>query len=154
MTTVHTISGRVVDAQTNEPLGRARVEGGDGTIPVRTDEMGQYRVVGVCSGQVELRFLKSNYGLRRVKLTIAGDHTFDARLNPIELHTDDEMHVQAPRLKATDTRSVAALEGEDLLRTRGESLADALSNLPGVSVLRNGVTAKPIVRKPGMAVGC
>ena len=142
----HTISGRVVDAQTNEPLGRARVEGGDGTIPVRTDEMGQYRVVGVCSGQVELRFLKSNYGFRSVKLTIAGDHTFDARLNPIELHTDDEMHVQAPRLKATDTRSVAALEGEDLLRTRGESLADALSNLPGVSVLRNGVTAKPIVR--------
>ncbi|MGB0646053.1 MAG: TonB-dependent receptor [Bradymonadia bacterium] len=140
------VSGRVVDARTNEPLGRARVEGGDGTIPVRTDEMGQYRVVGVCAGQVELRFLKSNYDLRSVKLTIAGDHTLDVRLYPIELHTDDEMHVQAPRLKATDTRSVAALEGEDLLRTRGESLADALSNLPGVNVLRNGTTAKPIVR--------
>ena len=71
MTTVH-IRSLDVSTATNEPLGRARVEGGDGTIPVRTDEMGQYRVVGVCSGQVELIF-KSNYGFRSVKLTIAGD---------------------------------------------------------------------------------
>ncbi len=32
------------------------------------------------------------------------------------------------------------------MRTRGESLADAMANLPGVTVLRNGTTAKPVVR--------
>ena len=58
----------------------------------------------------------------------------------------EELRVEAPRLKASDTRSVVSLEGDDLFRTRGESLADALANLPGVTVLRNGATTKPIVR--------
>jgi len=141
-----TVSGRVVDSVSGKSLVRARVQAGDGVQPVRTDTAGRFRLEGVCSGPVRLRAVKPGYALRTLKLSAGKVNPVTIRLTPIKVQEGVEVRVMAPRLKASDTRSVVSLEGDALLRTRGENLADALANLPGVTVLRNGTTAKPVVR--------
>ncbi len=140
------IVGKVVDSVSGKPLSRTRVQAGQGVAPVRTDKAGRFKLQGICKGSVELRAVRRGYALRVVRLQTSSSGAMTIRLVPTKVREGEEIRVQAPRLKASDTRSVVSLEGEALLRTRGENLADALANLPGVTVLRNGTTAKPVVR--------
>ena len=140
------LSGRVLDSTNGKALTRARVQAGDGVKPVRTDKAGRFKLEGVCAGAVKLQAVRPGYALRVKKLGAGHIGQVTIRLVPVKVREGAEVQVQAPRLKASDTRSVVSLEGDALLRTRGESLADALANLPGVTVLRNGTTAKPVVR--------
>ena len=140
------VSGRVVDAESGQPLHRARVTAGEHIQPVRTDEGGVYRLKGVCPGRTKIQVVRSGYELKVLKVKAEENSRFDIQLRPLNIAQGDDVRVEAPRLKESDTRSVVSLDGDALLRTRGENLADALANLPGVSVLRNGSTAKPVVR--------
>ena len=140
------VHGQVMDSESGEALSRARIQIGDGAHAVRSDDSGRFRLEGVCPGPVRLRAVRSDYALRELRLQVTGAHHVEIRLAPTRVSQGQEILVQAPRVKAADTRSVVSLEGDALLRTRGKSLADALAALPGVTVLRNGMTAKPVVR--------
>ena len=97
-------------------------------------------------GSHKIQVVRSGYELKVLKVKAEENSRFDIQLRPLNIAQGDDVRVEAPRLKESDTRSVVSLDGDALLRTRGENLADALANLPGVSVLRNGSTAKPVVR--------
>ena len=140
------VHGRVMDAETGEPLSRTRIESGEGVQAVRSDSAGRFRLEGVCPGKVRVRAVRSDYALRELTVTVEQEQRVEVFLSSMRVARGEELVVQAPRVKASDTRSVVSLEGEALSRTRGESLADALAALPGVTVLRNGMTAKPVVR--------
>ena len=124
------VVGTVVDARNRQPIERARVDAGETINAVRTDQNGRYRLEGLCPGEVRLRVVRSAYALRVLKITVTGQAEANVSLVPMRVVQGDDVLVQAPRLKASDTRSVVSLEGDELLRTRGESLADALANLP------------------------
>ena len=142
----HVVTGRVVDSVNGKPLSRTRIQAGASASPVRTDRAGRFKLEGLCQGALKLRAVRRGYGLRVMKISVPRGGEVHIKLVPIKVREGVEVRVQAPRLKASDTRSVVSLEGDALLRTRGENLADALANLPGVTVLRNGTTAKPVVR--------
>ncbi|MGB0591783.1 MAG: TonB-dependent receptor [Myxococcota bacterium] len=140
------IHGQVLDAQSGEPLSRTRIQSGEGDNAVRSDSAGHFRLEGLCPGKVRLRAVRSDYALRELTLKVDKERQVEVLLFPMRVTLGDELVVHAPRVKASDTRSVVSLEGDALLRTRGKSLADALAALPGVTVLRNGMAAKPVVR--------
>ena len=139
------VSGVVVQANTGQTLANARVWVGESVV--RADAKGRFRVRGVCRGAVGVRVVRADHALRTVKIVLKGSSTrLRVTLQPIRVARGREVLVQAPRLKAADTRSVVSLEGDALQQTRGENLADALARLPGVTVLRSGAVSKPIVR--------
>ena len=140
------VHGQVLDASSGEPLSRTRLQSGEGLNAVRSDSSGHFRLEGVCPGKVKLRAVRSDYGLRELTLTVDKERQVEVLLFPMRVTLGEDLIVHAPRVKASDTRSVVSLEGDALLRTRGKSLADALAALPGVTVLRNGMTAKPVIR--------
>ena len=117
------IHGRVVDGKDGRPLARARLDAGENSKPVRTDAKGQYRLTGVCAGPAKLRVVRSDYALRIIKINVEKNQELNVTLAPITVTQGDDILVQAPRLKASDTRSVVSLEGDVLMRTRGENLA-------------------------------
>lgn len=137
------VVGEVLHA--GRPLARARVQAGERIA--RTDARGRFRLTGVCPGKVRLQAVRVDYAQRTLQVVVKGRLTrVRVSLRPIRVERGAEVVVQAPRLKAQDTRSVVSLQGDALQRTRGENLADALSRLPGVTVLRSGAVSKPIVR--------
>ena len=140
-----TIYGRVMDTLSGQPIERVRIGVRNGPV-TRSNSDGTYRLNHVCSGTVQLRAVRTAYELTTHTLSVQGEHVVDMELKPMHVTQGEDIRVEAPRLKAADTRSVVSLEGDALLRTRGENLADALANLPGVTVLRNGTTAKPVIR--------
>ena len=140
------LSGRVIDADSGEALSRTRIEVSSGGQAVRSKADGSFRIEGLCSGALHIQAVRSDYALRVIKLDIDQARQLEIFLKPIRLTQEADLIVRAPQLKESDTRSVVSLEGDALLRTRGKNLADALADLPGISVLRSGNSAKPIIR--------
>ncbi len=140
------VSGRVMDSASGEPLDRTRIASSQGASVVRSDSEGRYRLEGLCPGQLQIRAVRHDYALREVKLKISQIHQIDIYLYPILVTQSEDLIVQAPRLLSSDTRSVVSLDSDALSQTRGKNLADTLAALPGVTVLRSGNAAKPIVR--------
>ena len=116
----NSLSGKVLDSASGKPLAGARVEAGEGSKPVKTNSSGRFKLEGVCEGSVELRAVRRGYALRRMKVGAGRAGNVTIRLTSMTVRKGDEVRVQAPRLKASDTRSVVSLEGEALLRTRIE----------------------------------
>ena len=140
------VFGRVLDSKSGEALSRTRVDMDEDIAPVRTDESGRFRFEGLCPGPKRIRAVRPDYSLRERSFILEGSREIDLLISPMNVSQGEDLVVRAPRLQSADTRSVVSLEGDALLQTRGKHLADALADLPGVSVLRSGATAKPIVR--------
>jgi len=140
------LHGQVLDAASGKALSRARIEVGEGEKAARSGSDGRFRFEGLCPGELRLRVVRPDYALRELTLKLSAERHVEVPLLPMRVAQGGELVVEAPRVKASDTRSVVSLEGDALLRARGKSLADSLAALPGVTVLRNGITAKPVVR--------
>ena len=82
------------------------------------------------------------------ELTIASEESekLVITLSPVPDENIEKVVVRASRTRAAETRSIASLDEEAIRREGGKNLADTLAELPGVSVLRSGNVAKPIVR--------
>jgi iron complex outermembrane receptor protein len=139
------LSGRVVDAAQGSPIPRAHVRG-PGDRQVETDATGLYTLEGLCPGPNAVEASRVDYQPQVHTVNIPTDAALDFALEPRAVTRMDDVVVEAPRLDPRDTRALTRLEGHALERTRGEHLADALAEVPGVSVLRSGSTAKPILR--------
>lgn len=143
------VQGRVIDASTGEALVRARVSVDD-DVEVETDAGGRFRIDSVCPGRHVLRARRADYqpasAVFKVSPTLDSVIELAVVLDPYEVTALSDVVVEAPSLATSDTRSTGTLTGEALERTRGRHLADAVAEVPGVTVLRSGGTAKPIVR--------
>lgn len=133
------VTGHVVDATTGEAIASARVE--IATTSTRTDDRGDF-VLEVECGRHTITIERADYhpwrGESAAELQVA--------LEPYRITRIDDVVVSAPALRREDTRSAVRLDSEALEATRGRSLADALAEVSGVTVLRAGAVAKPIVR--------
>ncbi len=139
-----TLSGRVVDASSGESLPKVKIVAGDHTIV--SDDTGRYRIEGLCTGPIVVSASRPDYVPRPWSVDPSATRTLDLLLEPRQVTKVDDVIVEAPRVLSTQTRAVASIEGDALDRARGKHLADAVADIPGVSVLRSGATAKPIVR--------
>ena len=102
------VSGRVVDAESGQSLHRARVTAGEHIQPVRTDEGGVYRS-RECARRIKIQVVRSGYELKVLKVALEGKYYFDIQLGPQYRSSGDDVRVEAPRPKESDTRSVVSL---------------------------------------------
>lgn len=141
------VVGRAIDAATGEALRRVTVTVG-AEPAIETSADGRYRKSNLCPGAVKIQARRADYRPRTVTTRIPpeGVVQVDLLLEPFALTRLGERVVEAPRIAGSDMRATAELSGDALARTRGKHLADAVAEIPGVTVLRSGGTAKPVVR--------
>ncbi len=139
-----TLSGRAMDASSGEFLPRVRVVAGQQrTI---SDETGHYRVEGLCPGKLTVSVTRADYQPRKWSVDVSQTPSLDLLLEPRRVTKIDDVVVEASRELPTETRATSRIEGDALERARGKHLSDAVADIPGVTVLRSGAAAKPIVR--------
>nr|MBP9088477.1 TonB-dependent receptor [Kofleriaceae bacterium] len=141
-----TLDGHVIDDVSHEPLVDATVSVGT-LAPIATDDKGHFLVTGLCPGAIAIEAGRIDY-ISQSRTLIIGD---GASTSSIELELRvanvETIEVKGHAPPATDMRSTGSLKGAALEQTRGKGLAEALAQVPGVTLLRSGTgMAKPIVR--------
>ena len=115
-----------------------------------TDEAGRYVIANLPAGMhtVEFRFIGFKTVTRTV--TLAAERvTLDVTLEPEALELEEVVKVAEGPHAALNraTLSVSRLEPKDVEQLRGQTLAETLDHLPGVTTLTTGPSiAKPVIR--------
>ena len=144
------IRGRALDAATAEAIAEVTIEvqrRGAPTERTTTHDDGTFVLTGVCPGKYRLRASRADYAA--VERTVrAGADPISLTLEPHNVDVLDDVVVTAPARARLDTAARSTIDGDDLDAVRGQSLADALATVSGVTVLRSpaGGLGKPIIR--------
>ncbi len=143
------ISGKVTDPSGNA-VGSAQV-----VIPgiqkgVQTDASGVYRIDNISPGNYALEFRRIGFADEIRQITVKEeDLTVNAELgsSPIAMTPITITASAAAKSTLNTPASVSVVEGRQMDRERGESIASAIQNEPGVSMIGEGDTVvKPIIR--------
>jgi iron complex outermembrane receptor protein len=158
------LRGRVVDIGSGEALRAVRIElhrsrarsaqnaQSAAVASAETDVTGDFALVSLCRGRFWLRARRADYEplWRRVRIrsVAANDRAapLALALQPRQLGRLDDVIVETAQPSRMDTQSATTLEGDALERTRGRTLAESLEPIAGVTVLRSGAVAKPMIR--------
>ena len=140
------IAGQTIDADTGKPLADVQIATTEEALTARSGTDGGFKVTNLCPGTVLLRVTREGYISRDLETKVGDANSLDILLYRTAATQTDKVTIRSSGPKRAETRSVVSISGDDLKQTRGKSLADALADLPGISVLRSGTSAKPIVR--------
>jgi iron complex outermembrane receptor protein len=144
-----TIRGRVVDAATGEGIPSADVRLEGTSLDGATGDDGTWTIDGVCPGTYRVHVSRADYEARARSVGVRDtEAVVDVSLEPVEVGVLEDVVVVAPARERVETAPSDTLEGAELDRVRGRSLADALASISGVTVLRGpaGGMGKPILR--------
>lgn len=140
-----TLRGSVVDETTGSAVPRVEVRAGE--VETSTDDAGAFVLEGLCKGPVRVQASRADYegGSQRVDVPA---QDVSVVLRPREVDVLDDVVVIAPAPKDLETTATDAISDEELDDLRGRGLADALTSISGVGVLRGpaGGMGKPIIR--------
>lgn len=140
-----TLSGRVIDADTREPLGYSNVVITETQTGAATDEQGQYVIKNNCAGTYTLRVSHLSCESKEFKIRINGNMERNFEL-PHRHNELLEICVVEEKQRETSTVAISELEGRSLEQVRGQSLAEGLTTVPGITALKTGATiAKPVI---------
>ena len=142
-----TVSGRVTDAATGDPLPGAAVRALE--VAAATDVDGRFALRGLEADTATVVVSFVGYDTWRGFVDVRESPVLEVELVPAEAVLDEvEVSADAAQERlGRDTRSVGVLEGEELDRARGQTLAETLEGLNGVTALTTGPTIqKPVVR--------
>jgi iron complex outermembrane receptor protein len=137
-----TLDGHVVDVASHAPVEAATVTIGDQLLAT-TDEDGRFSLTELCPGPTTILIERADYESAERTITI-GHH---ASLE-VEMRIAGEViEIRDRAPDPPELRSTAVLAGEALERTRGQGLAAAMADVPGVAEMRSATgMAKPIIR--------
>jgi len=139
-----TLSGKVIDNATGEPLDYALVYTEEGARSVFTNESGAFQLSGLCPGGLHLSITHLNCAPVEQYIELEADSNMVFRLDH---HAEllDEVVIHGHHDHSTTSYS-SAISQDELRAESYKSLADISSRIVGVSSLRNGVaSSKPIV---------
>ncbi|PAP75791.1 TonB-dependent receptor [Rubrivirga marina] len=143
------LSGRVTDAATGDPLPGAAVRLPTLDRAAATDADGRFSIPDLPSDTATVVVSFVGYEPFRDVIGVPRTVPLDVRLAPAE-DVLDEVEVTADEAQerlGRDTRAVDVLDAEDLEELRGASLGETLARLNGVTSLSTGPTIqKPVVR--------
>ncbi len=138
------ISGQLLDGSTGLPLDYADIYVEEAETGTQTGDDGRYQLPALCPGEYHLRFTHIGCEPERKFVTLRADTTVNVRLNH-HVELIDEVVVHGKR-EDNSAQAGTTLTREEIVRKSDENLADLLSGVAGVSVLRNGAgIAKPII---------
>lgn len=142
----------VIDADTTESVPEALVElqaeHETAATRARTDARGRAVFEGLCPGAARIVVSKNDHARRSVDVDLPhGPTTTQVELEPLHAHHSERVvivHDDTP----SEVFASDHIAGSGLARTRGEGLADAVAQVPGVTALRGtaGGMAKPVIR--------
>ena len=138
------ISGYVVDSSNQSPLSGVSIAFADKGTQAVTNSEGYFKAEKLCTETVELRLTTEAYQKRSLSIKMGLNQILS--LDPLNKEEIEEFVIRGQQTRATETRSISSLDTDSIRRSGGKNLADTLAELPGVSVLRSGNVAKPIVR--------
>ncbi len=144
-----TISGKVTDSSKNA-IGNVQV-----VVPAihrgaQTDASGQYKIENVSPGNYAMEFRRIGFNNEIRQISIGEENlTVDAELGSSPIAMTPITITAAPAAKSAlnTPASVSVLEGRQMDKERGETIAAAIQNEPGVSMIGEGLTVvKPVIR--------
>lgn len=139
------IVGRVINGYTRQPVAGASVQRmNDGSKTLTTDADGTFALNG-CERFVQIIISKEGFKDAVYTLPAGEEKVLPLIPETLELATLTVTDEKISIGKATAT--LATVSDEALARTQGKGLAEALGDISGVQVLRNGATiAKPVIQ--------
>jgi len=143
------LSGQVFDEK-NSPVSDVQVIVQALQRGTKTDSSGAYKLENIPSGVYAVEYRSVGYApvTRQVNLS-KGDATVPVALTGTPLTLAPITITAAPEAKSSlnTPASVSVVEGRQMDRKRGESVAAAIQNEPGVSMIGEGSSvAKPVIR--------
>jgi iron complex outermembrane receptor protein len=140
------IRGKVIHLENNEPILGAYIwiqETNTGTV---TDENGNFTLKNLCQGSytITIQYLGHQEIQEKIELTAGTlNKTFRMQEESLEL---SGVEIHGHRDAVQTTTALTSLYGEELLKTRGESLGESLKRVAGVTTFSTGNSiSKPVI---------
>jgi len=139
------VKGVVLDQHSHQPIVGAAVLIVGQNSATFTNEKGQYQISNLCPGAYELECRIVGYNSFRQKLDLTAGHEENFNLQEQEVHLKD-VEITAHRSDAPASQPLITLSGADLNQTRGQTLAESLKGLAGITTLQTGSSiSKPVI---------
>lgn len=140
-----TLKGQIVNSDTGEPVPGALVKVSGTEKNVISDTKGEYQLSDLCRGQLSLIITCIGFEQHVHKLSLNAARSLKISLHPENIELK-EVEVKGHK-KSVNTPNISeSIDGTDLERTRGASLASSIQKIAGVSMLQTGGTiAKPVI---------
>ncbi len=135
-----TITGRVVDSLTREPVAAAQVSVVGTGVGSQTNNDGQYTLRGVTPGQVEVRVLRIGFAEQRRRVTVAAGQaaTLDFEIRAVAMSLSPVVTTATGQQRRIEVgNAIAQVDAAEVVQTRAVSnMGDLLtSRAAGVQVL-------------------
>ncbi len=140
-----TISGRILDKATKEPLEYTSVAFREGNRSVIADSAGYFRLGGFCAGAYHIQIYHVGCPPGHYYVTVSRDTVFTFYL---EHHSQllREIVVEGETGSYQESQTRQTLTASMIRNRSGQSLADLVDEVTGVRSLRNGGgIAKPVI---------
>jgi iron complex outermembrane receptor protein len=140
-------TGKVSDAETKEALPFAAVYVQELNIGAVADESGKFTVNSLCPGTYTITCSFVGYKPITYHAALSKNAVYNFTLQQ-EATTMVEVTVRGEKEdnRALASQSKAEIKGEDLIKIRGASLGEALTNVTGVYTLQSGPSIfKPVI---------
>lgn len=136
----YTVSGRIIDAETGEPLQGADALLADTVLGASSDPAGRYVVSGIPPGYYVLSFRFLGYRTIEKKISVVdSDLTIDQKLSPVVL-TGKEVVITATRARTRETPAAFATMSRGDIESRyyAQDIPVLLSELPSTTFYSEG----------------
>ncbi len=139
------IKGIVRDQHSGQPIIGATVLLSGTTNGVFTDEKGRYEIRNLCPGNYKLEVRIVGYIAHKESIDLTAGHEENFDLEEQEVHLKD-VEITAHRTDAPSSQPLEILSGSELEKTRGQSLAESLKGITGVTTMQTGSSiSKPVI---------
>lgn len=143
-----TVSGIVLDQNSEEPIIGATVmvqKAEKGTV---TDLDGKFKITNLPKGEYDLVISSLGYGSKTLKFQVPAEEDLEILLSPTAIEME-EVIVSTPfhQLQSDNVMKVERATVEDLNRTGSMNLSEGISKIAGVETITTGSgIGKPVIR--------
>lgn len=139
------ITGQVIDLDDGKELNDCVVSISGKTVTLFTDAHGRFAITDLCAGIHTI--LIRHFGCRDTSVSLNLSKTTHLKIKlPHSAFELSEVNIMDKRVEMKQTQIRTDLTGEELDKTRGQTLGEALKNISGVTSLNTGGTiSKPMI---------
>lgn len=131
-----TLSGHVVDENTEMPFAFATIYIKEAKKGATTDENGAFEINNLCAGEYHIRYSRLGYKIKRTFIILESDTTLVIKLRQYTELLEEIVVRGEQGDKSAQVNS--SLNAEKIAEKGNENLANVLDQIAGVSTLKNG----------------
>lgn len=139
------LSGKVIDASTEEPLAFATIWVENLEKGLTTNANGTFELAALCTNEYQLKISSLGYGEKEIHVVLSGDTMVIIGLQKSSVELD-VVEVEGKAGQELWEQQQTTIDTEDIAKDGGKSLAEITATVGGVSTLQTGTgLAKPII---------